>query len=127
MPEVGFSHTAPYFCTPHIVAQVFFVIHHIGRNRFRETRPAAARLKLVTRGKKRFSRSHIYINAAVKFVEILIGKSSFRHPLLRDGILIRRQKAAESFLVRLRVQGTVNDRIRRPAHIDMAVAAGVLL
>ena len=75
MPQMGFSHTAPHFCTPHIIAQVFFVIHHIGRNRFRETRPAAARLELVTGGKERLSRRHTDAPALVEAIANLVAGS----------------------------------------------------
>ena len=99
MPQVRVARAASHLGPQHTMGSVFFLTDNIGINGPRKAGPAAAGIKLVGRGKKRFTGDYIHIYAGAETVPELVMKSRFGAVFMRHLILRFSQGLAQLFWV----------------------------
>lgn len=116
MPQMRIPRPASHFGSAHAMAVIFQFCYRRFLDWFGEGRPAAAALEFVGRGKQRFSRHNIHIDAFFELIPKFARKSSLCAAFLRNVILLFGQLLAESPLQPAVCNRRINAKLRKKLH-----------
>ena len=121
--------SASHFGSAHAMTVIFQFCYRRFLNWFGEGRPAAAALEFVGRGKQRFTRHNIHIDAFFELIPKFARKSSLCAAFLRNVILLFGQLLPNHLRSRPFVIARIDAKLRKKLHFflrNMAVAVRIL-